>query len=138
VLILEPQVFEDFRGHRFESYNRHVFKRSRSICDAARQPSVIGCWRRFRSGVRRSLWIRPGFVRFLGLERARLDMRTRELAERVAEVADWEGRFDYDRSKPDDRPRKVLARLRALGWTAKMPLKEGFRKAYDRYVAHAA
>ena len=68
------------------------------------------------------------------------DLTIRELAELVAGVAGWQGRFEYDRSKPDGMPRKVMdvSRLRSLGWSAKMPLKEGFRKAYDWYVAHAA
>ena len=68
------------------------------------------------------------------------DVTIRELAELVAEVAGWQGRFEYDRSKPDGMPRKVMdvSRLNALGWSARMPLKDGFRKAYDWYVAHAA
>ena len=68
------------------------------------------------------------------------DLSVRELAELVSEVAGWRGRFEYDPSKPDGMPRKVMdvSRLRSLGWSARMPLKEGLRKAYDWYVAHAA
>lgn len=68
------------------------------------------------------------------------DMSIRELAELVARVAGWEGRFDYDRSKPDGMPRKVMnvGRLRALGWSARTALDDGFRKAYDWYVANVA
>jgi GDP-L-fucose synthase len=64
----------------------------------------------------------------------------RELAELVARAAGWQGRFDYDASKPDGMPRKVMdvSRLRALGWTAPTPLEEGLRKAYDWYVRNAA
>ena len=63
-----------------------------------------------------------------------------DLAQLIARAAAWEGRFDYDRSKPDGMPRKVMdvSRLRALGWTARTPLDEGFRKAYDWYVKNAA
>jgi GDP-L-fucose synthase len=69
-----------------------------------------------------------------------IDISIRELAERVARVADWEGRFEYDRSKPDGMPRKVMevSRLRSLGWTARTTLDDGFRKAYDWYVANVA
>jgi len=63
-----------------------------------------------------------------------------DLAQLVARAAAWEGRFEYDRTKPDGMPRKVMdvSRLRALGWTARTPLDEGFRKAYDWYVKNAA
>ncbi|HSD44689.1 MAG TPA: hypothetical protein VLD36_22845, partial [Burkholderiales bacterium] len=46
----------------------------------------------------------------------------------------------YDRSKPDGMPRKVMdvSKLAALGWKATTPLQQGFRKAYDWYVANAA
>ena len=63
-----------------------------------------------------------------------------DLAQLVARAAGWEGRFDYDRTKPDGMPRKVMdvSRVRALGWAARTPLEEGFRKAYDWYVRNAA
>ena len=63
-----------------------------------------------------------------------------DLAQLIARAAGWEGRFEYDRTKPDGMPRKVMdvSRLRALGWTARTPLDEGFRKAYDWYVRNAA
>jgi len=63
-----------------------------------------------------------------------------DLAQLIARAAAWEGRFEYDRTKPDGMPRKVMdvSRLRALGWTARTPLDEGFRKAYDWYVKNAA
>jgi GDP-L-fucose synthase len=63
-----------------------------------------------------------------------------DLAQLVARAAGWEGRFEYDRTKPDGMPRKVMdvSRVRALGWAARTPLEEGFRKAYDWYVRNAA
>ena len=68
------------------------------------------------------------------------DISIRELAELVAQVAGWTGQFVYDRSKPDGMPRKVMdvSKLAALGWKATTPLQQGFRKAYDWYVANAA
>jgi GDP-L-fucose synthase len=68
------------------------------------------------------------------------DISIRELAELVAKVAGWQGAFVFDRSKPDGMPRKVMdvSRLAALGWKAKTPVEEGFRTAYDWYVANAA
>jgi GDP-L-fucose synthase len=69
-----------------------------------------------------------------------IDITVRDLAELVAKVADWQGKFVYDRSKPDGMPRKVMdvSRLQSLGWTASTLLEDGFRRAYDWYVANAA
>jgi GDP-L-fucose synthase len=68
------------------------------------------------------------------------DITIRELAELAAKVAGWKGTFAYDRTKPDGMPRKVMdvSKLAALGWTARTPLEEGYRKAYDWYIANAA
>ena len=68
------------------------------------------------------------------------DMTIRELAETVARVAQWSGQFDYDTTKPDGMPRKVMdvSRLKSLGWSASTDLEEGFRMAYRWYVEHVA
>jgi GDP-L-fucose synthase len=68
------------------------------------------------------------------------DITIRELAELVAKVAGWTGEFVYDRAKPDGMPRKVMdvSKLAALGWTARTPLEDGFRRAYEWYVRHVA
>ena len=65
---------------------------------------------------------------------------SREIAELIARLPEWEGEFEYGRSKPDGMPRKVMdvSRLRALGWQARTPLEEGMRRAYDWYVKNAA
>jgi len=68
------------------------------------------------------------------------DITIRELAETIAEVVGYRGRFVFDTSRPDGTPRKLLdvSRLTALGWTAKIPLKEGLKQAYDWYVRNVA
>ena len=68
------------------------------------------------------------------------DITIRELAELLAKVAGWQGRFVYDPTRPDGMPRKVMdvSRLTRLGWTAKVPIEEGFRGAYEWYVRHVA
>lgn len=61
-----------------------------------------------------------------------------EVAETIARVTGFKGRLDFDASKPDGTPRKLLdvSRLSALGWKAKISLEEGLRDAYRWFVAH--
>jgi GDP-L-fucose synthase len=68
------------------------------------------------------------------------DVTVTELAETIAAVLGWRGRFVYDRSKPDGAPRKLLdvGRLTALGWTARTPLEEGLRLTWEWYRRHRA
>lgn len=63
-----------------------------------------------------------------------------ELAEAIADVVGFRGRLVYDSSKPDGVPRKVVSveRLNALGWTAKIPFREGLAGTYRWYLDHAA
>jgi GDP-L-fucose synthase len=65
-----------------------------------------------------------------------LDITIAELAETIARVAGWQGRFRFDSSKPDGTPRKLLdvSRLRVLGWQARTPLEAGLEKTYAAYV----
>lgn len=65
------------------------------------------------------------------------DLTIRELAELVAQVVGFRGRFVYDATKPDGTPRKVLdvSRLRALGWTPTISLREGLADAYRDFLA---
>ncbi|PSK69101.1 GDP-fucose synthetase [Streptomyces sp. CS149] len=60
------------------------------------------------------------------------DLTIRELAETVREVTGFEGRIVWDTSKPDGTPRKLLdvTRLNALGFTPKIPLRDGIARTY--------
>ncbi|MEX1183842.1 MAG: GDP-L-fucose synthase [Gemmatimonadota bacterium] len=63
------------------------------------------------------------------------DIAIRELAEAVARVVGYEGELDWDVSRPDGTPRKLLdtSRLTALGWTPRIELEDGIRQTYAWY-----
>ncbi|GAV31179.1 nucleoside-diphosphate-sugar epimerases [Coriobacteriaceae bacterium EMTCatB1] len=67
------------------------------------------------------------------------DVSIAELAEIVRDVVGYEGEIVYDTSKPDGTPRKLLdvSRLHALGWRARIGLREGIEQTYRRYCEHA-
>lgn len=56
-----------------------------------------------------------------------LQVTTRELAVLVAEMVGYTGTLKFDTTRLDGAPRKLLdlSRLRALGWIACTPLREG-------------
>ncbi|MFJ9322676.1 GDP-L-fucose synthase family protein [Streptomyces globisporus] len=60
------------------------------------------------------------------------DLTIRELAETVRDVTGFEGRIAWDTAKPDGTPRKLLdvTRLNALGFTPKIPLRDGIARTY--------
>lgn len=65
------------------------------------------------------------------------DVTIRELATMVAGAVGYEGRIDWDASKPDGTPRKLLdvSRLASLGWTARIPLAEGLRTTVADFIS---
>jgi len=65
------------------------------------------------------------------------DVTIRELAELVMAAVGLEASLEFDATKPDGTPRKLLdvSRLKALGWSARIPLSEGIRKAYQSFLA---
>ncbi len=64
------------------------------------------------------------------------DIAIYDLAEMVAEVVGFRGRIARDASKPDGTPRKLMSaeRLRAMGWSPRIPLPEGIRAVYDWFL----
>ena len=65
------------------------------------------------------------------------DVSIAGLAEIVRRVVGFEGRIDYDTSKPDGTPRKLVdvSRIRALGWKPRIGLEEGIRDTYAWFLA---
>ena len=68
------------------------------------------------------------------------DLTIAALAETIARVVGYQGRFVYDRSKPDGTPQKLVdvERPAALGWRASTPLEAGLAATYRWYVANHA
>lgn len=65
------------------------------------------------------------------------DVSIRELAETIAAVIGYQGALEWDTSKPDGTPRKLLdsARMKALGWAPSTTLEEGIRRTYEWYLS---
>ncbi len=68
------------------------------------------------------------------------DVTIRELTEIVAATVGYRGRITWDASKPDGTPRKLMdtSRLTALGWKARIDLREGVAKAYAAFRSEKA
>lgn len=67
------------------------------------------------------------------------DVTIREIAETVAAVIGFEGLTEWDTSKPDGTPQKLLdvTKLTDSGWTAGISLEDGLRSTVDWYREHA-
>lgn len=63
------------------------------------------------------------------------DIRLRELFEMVKKVVGFDGNINYDTSKPNGMPRKVMdaERITSLGWKPKIPLEKGLVDFYTWY-----
>jgi GDP-L-fucose synthase len=66
------------------------------------------------------------------------ELSIRALAESIAEVVGFRGTFDFDATKPDGTPRKVLdlTRLHGLGWRHSIALGAGLASTYEWFLSH--
>jgi len=64
------------------------------------------------------------------------DITIKELAEIVKEIVGFKGEIEWDTSKPDGTPQKLLnvERIHKLGWKAKISLKDGIIADYKEYA----
>lgn len=65
------------------------------------------------------------------------DITIREFAEMVRDIVGYKGQIVFDTKRPDGPPKKLLdsARLTALGWQPKIPLREGLAAAYTDFLS---
>ncbi len=65
-----------------------------------------------------------------------IDCTIKELALLVKDQTGFKGGLEFDTSKPDGTPLKLLdvSRLETLGWKAKISLETGIRETYDWFV----
>ena len=68
------------------------------------------------------------------------DITIKELTEIVASTVGYTGKIVWDSTKPDGTPRKLMdvSKLTALGWKAKIGVREGVAKAYASFLAEQA
>lgn len=68
------------------------------------------------------------------------EVSIKELAELICEVVGFEGQLEFDTSKPDGTPRKLIdtSKLNQLGWQPQVSLKQGLRATYDWCIKNKA
>lgn len=64
------------------------------------------------------------------------DVTIKELGHTIKEIIGFKGELEWDNTKPDGMPRKLLdvGRINALGWKPKIPLVEGIESTYKGYT----
>ncbi|GAB6069485.1 GDP-L-fucose synthase [Thiomicrorhabdus hydrogeniphila] len=67
-----------------------------------------------------------------------IDCTIKELTETVAKVVGYPGKIEWDTTKPDGAPRKLMdvSRLERLGWKANTSLEAGLTATYEWFLAH--
>ncbi|MGI4751489.1 MAG: GDP-L-fucose synthase [Janthinobacterium lividum] len=68
-----------------------------------------------------------------------VDISIAELAELIKKIIGFEGKIEYDHTKPDGTPRKLMdvSKLHATGWKHSIDIEEGIRLAYNDFLEKA-
>jgi len=63
------------------------------------------------------------------------DLTIKELAELISIIVDYPGKIEWDTSKPNGTPRKVLNvdKIKSLGWSPKIGIRQGIYETYEWY-----
>jgi GDP-L-fucose synthase len=69
-----------------------------------------------------------------------VDVTIKELAETVKEIVGFRGSIQWDTTRPDGTPRKLMdvSKLHSLGWKHKIELKEGIALAYQDFLTNVS
>ena len=64
-----------------------------------------------------------------------VDIQIKNLAEMIAKITSYKGEIIWDKEKPDGTYQKLLdvSKIKSLGWSAKISLKDGLKKTYKKY-----
>ena len=67
------------------------------------------------------------------------DIAISELAELIKKIVGFSGKLEFDTSRPDGPPRKLIdvSRLSSMGWNSETKLKDGIVKTYDWFLKNA-
>lgn len=68
------------------------------------------------------------------------DVTIKELATTIGRVVGYTGNIEFDTTKPDGTPRKLMdsALLQSMGWQAQIQLEAGLALAYADFLKHVA
>ena len=63
------------------------------------------------------------------------DITINELAQTIKKVVGYEGDIDFDNTKPDGSPQKLLdsSLINDLGWSSSIEIKKGLTKTYKAF-----
>jgi len=66
------------------------------------------------------------------------ELTIKELTDMVAEVVGYKGKIEWDATKPDGTPRKLLdvSKLSSLGWRYKTELRDGIKLTYEDFLSN--
>lgn len=137
-------------GDNFDLHTSHVIPALiRKCCDAVdRQNETITCWGT-GSASREFLYVDDAAEGIL-VATEQMDeptpinlgtgseIKIKQLVKLIAELAGFNGRIEWDATKPDGQPRRCLDIQRAeelLGWRAAVDLREGLKRTIEWYRA---
>ena len=65
-----------------------------------------------------------------------IDQTISEIAHLIMDTVGFPGKIEFDHSKPDGTPQKLLdvSRINSEGWRAKTKLSDGLKLTYDNFL----